>query len=89
MCPVHPDAANVGLVAPVSEVQQPFSGEDLQAPGLLQPLADEDLAVCAVELGDLDGVGRFVTPVEVARHPVHGDPVGVTDSGAVKNLRGK
>ena len=58
-----------------------------QRPGLTQAGADQHRAIGPVELGHFDGVPAFVTPVQVATNPIHGQPVGVAEARPVKHLR--
>ncbi len=57
---------------------------DLSA--LTDPSALTDLSVLAVELGDLDGVGGLVAPVQVASDPVDRDAVRIAQSRLVQPL---
>lgn len=57
-----------------------------QSPGLTEARADQHRPIGPVELGHFDGVPAFVTPVQVATHPVHSQPVGVAEASPVQHL---
>lgn len=59
-----------------------------QSPGLTEARADQHCPIGPIELGHLNGVSAFVTPVQVATHPVHSQPVWVTKARPVQHLLG-
>jgi len=73
--------ATIFLLSPVAHVHR-------HGAGLPQAGVDQHGAVRPVQLGYLDGVAALVAPVEVPRHPVHRQAVGVAERRAVENLEG-
>ncbi|TNN82489.1 hypothetical protein EYF80_007324 [Liparis tanakae] len=83
--------ANVNVCGAVTQAEQQNDTSNRpdihsHSPRFPQALVDQHSPVGPIELGHLDGVPAFVTPVQVPTNPIHRQAIWVTQGGPVQNL---
>lgn len=74
---VHSGALDSRRSAPVGPVQPAFNWVDSDGSGLLEPVGQQRLAKCALQIGDLDRILGRIGPVQVPINPIDRQSIGI------------